>query len=151
MVFGVISIVLLVAGLFTINDYSTIDLKVKKIYYNFNLLLPLGISVMIVLLYVILQLNKSKEKYFQGLRDMTRKFEGINEIIYEFDEDELIIDRKLKYEKINWKLFTNKIYHDNFIFLNYSYNMLDGISIDGRLFTESDFLAIKQMIDKKIQ
>lgn len=150
-IFGALSIVFLIVGISTVNKYSMINAGEKKIYFNLNLYTSLGISSILVLLYIVRQVYMSKKNFLSASHEIARKFEDTDEIIYEFSDSEVIIDRKLQYQKINWNLFSSKIYHDKFIFLNYSSNILDGISIDGRLFSESDFIEIKELIDKKIK
>lgn len=150
-ILGALSIVFLIVGISSGNKYTMMNTGVKKIYFNLNIYTSLGISSILVLLYVIRQVFISKKNFLNAGREVARKFEAIDEIIYEFNESEVIIDKKLQYEKINWNLFSTKIFYNKFIFLNYSSKVVDGISIDGRFFSESDFIAIKELIDKKIK
>lgn len=144
------SVLLLVMGITTGNKFSIINTGERKIYFNLNLFTSLGVSSILVLFYTIHQLYLSKKNFLNATREIERKFNDVHEIIYEFNDTEIIIDRKHQYERNKWNLFETKIYHDKFIFLNYSSKSIDGISIDGRLFSESDFIALKEQIDKKV-
>jgi hypothetical protein len=148
---SVLSLLFLVIGISTGDEYSMINTGVKKIYYNLNLFTALGISSILVLLYVIRQVNLSKKNYLKAGLQIAQKFEGIKELTYEFNESEIIIDHRLLYEKINWNLFVKKTYHDKFIFLNFSDKLMDGIAINGNLFNDADFRVIKELIDKKVK
>lgn len=150
-IFGALSIVFLIVGISSGNEYTMINTGEKKIYFNLNMYTSLGISSILVLLYVVRQVYMSKKTFLNAGREIARKFEAIDEVIYEFNDSEVIIEHKLHYEKINWNLFSTKMYYDKFIFLNFSSKVIDGISINGRLFSESDFIAIKELIDKKIK
>lgn len=149
-IFAAFFLLLLIAGLVSANEYSEISSNEIKIYFNLNLLTSLGISGILILLYCLRLINKTKRNFSNAIAEIAMKFQDVTDVSYEFEEHELIIDLQLKTEKINWKLFSKKMYHDDYIFLNYSFNMLDGISIEGRLFSDNDFQAIKQFIDKKV-
>ncbi len=150
-ILGGLSLLLLVIGISSGDKYSMINTGTKKIYYNLNLFTSLGVSGILVLLYLIRQVILSKKNFLKAGLLIAQKFEGINELTYEINESEIIIDHKLLYEKINWNLFAKKTYHDKFIFLNFSDKLMDGIAINGNLFDDSDFIAITKLIDQKVK
>lgn len=148
---GSLSLLFLVLGISTADKYSMINTGTNKIYYNLNFFIALGISTILVLLYVLRQVHRSKKNFLKAALQIAQKFEGINELCYEFNDSEIIIDHELHYEKINWNLFAKKTFHDKFIFLNFSDKLMDGIAINGNLFNDSDFIAIKDLIDQKVK
>lgn len=149
--FGGLSLLFLVIGISTGDKYSMMNTGTKKIYYNLNLFTSIGISIVLVLLYVLRQRRLFKKNFLKAALQIAQKFEGINELRYEFNETEIIIDYGPLYEKINWKLFMKKTYHDRFIFLNFSDKLMDGVAINGNLFSDSDLIAIKEIIDQKVK
>ena len=150
-ILGSLSLLFLVIGISTGDTYSMINTGTKKIYYNLNLFTALGISSILVLLYVLRQVHLSKKNYMKAAYQIAQKFEGITEISYEFNDSEIIVDHGPLYEKINWNLFAKKTYHDKFIFLNFSDKLMDGIAINGNLLNDSDFRTIKDLIDQKVK
>lgn len=151
-IFGGILIIFLITGICTTNDYSMIRTgSSTETYFNLNLFSSIGIAGSVVLLYIIWQVSKSKKAFLTSAADIALKFELVNELHIELTDTELIIDRKLVYEKINWQLLTNKIYHEPFILLNFSNNLLDGVIIDERWFSESELQIMKELIDQKVK
>lgn len=151
-IFGGLLIVFLITGICTANDYSMIRTGVStETYFNLNLFSSIGIAGSVVLLYVIWQVSKSRKAFFNAAADIARKFGHVTELHIELTDTELIIDRKLVYEKINWQLLTNKIYHGPFILLIFSNNPRDGVIIDERWFSESELQIMKELIDQKIK
>ncbi len=151
MILGGLSLLFLVIGISSGNKYSMINNGSKIIYFNLNLFTSLGISSTLVLLYVLRQVNLSKKNFLKARLQIAKKFEGVNELSYEFNDSVIIIDHGLLYERINWNLFEKKIYYNKFIFLNFSDKQMDGLAIDGTLFSDSDFNAIKEFIDQKVK
>lgn len=148
---GGLSLLFLVIGISSGDKYSMINTGSKKIYYNLNLFTSLGMSSILVLLYVLRQVNLSKKNFLKAALQIAQKFDGVNELTYEFNDSYIIIDHGPRYEKINWNLFAKKTYYDKFIFLNFSDKLMDGIAINGNLFDDSDFIAITRFIDNKVK
>ena len=148
---GGLSLLFLVIGITSGDKYSMINTGSKKIYYNLNLFTSLGISSILVLLYVLRQVNLSKKNFLKDALQIAQKFDGVNELTYEFNDTDIIIDHGLLYEKINWNLFSKKTYYEKFIFLNFSDKTIDGIAINGNLFNDSDFIEITKLIDQKVK
>lgn len=148
---GSLSIFFLVIGISLGNKYSMVNTGTKTIYFNLHFFTALGVSSIIVLLYVLRQRQLSRKNILNAMLPLAQKLNGINEISFEFNDSELIIDQGLLYQKINWDLFMKKTYHDKYIFLNFSDKFLDGIAIDGNLFNDTDFIAIKEFIDQKVK
>jgi hypothetical protein len=148
-VFGALAVVFLIIGIFSEYDNSITNTGERKGLF-INIGIYIGVSCLLVFLYLILQIVKAKKIHMITAQALATKFEAINEIIYEFNESNLVIDRKVHFEKIDWHIFSNKLYYEKFIFLNYSSNRNDGIMIDGSLFSERDLSAIKEIIDRNV-
>jgi hypothetical protein len=151
MMLGGLSLLFLVIGISGGDKYSMINTGSKKIYYNLNLFTSLGISSILVLLYVVRQLNRSKKNFMKAMFQIAEKFDGVNELSYEFTDSHIIIDHGAIYERINWNLFAKKTFHEKYIFLNFSDQLMDGIAINGNLFDDADFIAITKLIDQKFE
>lgn len=66
MILGALSLLLFVIGISTGDQYTMINMGTKKIYYNLNLFTALGISIILVLLYVLRQMNLAKKNYLKA-------------------------------------------------------------------------------------
>lgn len=149
-IIGAISIGFIILGISTRDDYGMVNTGKKIIYYNLNLYTSFGIAGLFMLLFLVRQLNKTKKDIMNKAQNYASKFETIDEISYEFNDSEIIIENRLHTEKINWKIFENKIYEEKFIFLCISDDYINSYVLNGNIFTGSEFSAIKEIIDKKI-
>lgn len=150
LLFGVLIVLLLVIGITTRNDYSLLNTGTQKIYFNLNLYTSLGIAGILVWLFLLRRIYQTRKLHLKANYEIAGKFEHIHEVTFEFNDTEIIIDRKLNYDKVHWSLFSETVYHDPFLFLNYSPNIMDGITIDRRFFSEAEFTEIRQLIVQKI-
>ncbi len=139
-----------VLGLFMTNKYNLINTGKQTIYFNLNLFTVLGIACVIVLFYLIRILRNSKKRYIKDSHTKAKKFNHVNEITYEFNELEIIIDTKMSFQRINWELFSHVVHHKEFIFMYYSKSAFDCVAINGKFFQPNDLEAIKALIARKL-
>lgn len=146
-----IALSFLFVGILLQEDYTMVSLSPKtKYYFNLHLMTSLGITGILVLLYISRLVFKSKKQLLESSQELARKFEDIHEITYEFNDTELIIDQNLRYEKFKWEMFSHKSNLESFITLHFLKSDPHGISIDSRMFSESELVAIMELIDRKI-
>lgn len=149
--FAIISLIMLGMGAASFHQYDTFNNGKCKIYYNLNLFLSLGITGLIVIGYVIYRFKRNQVLFMRNMMEYARLFEHETTTVYELNEESISIDRSIQLEKKHWKLFRQITVINGIIFLQYSSKTLDGVFIDARHFSESEFNELLAFLKTKIK
>lgn len=150
-IFGIGTLVSVIIGLVVIGKYSMINLVENKIYFNLNLFFSLAFSSLLLWLYFLNLFKKNKKMFLEGGRLKAEKYKSLEEINVNLRDKYIEIDDGLRNERIHWTLFTNVIYFQGFIFLCYSLNPLDSVTLDIKMISQKDLEGIKKVLAQKIK
>lgn len=146
-----IALLLIIAGIYSFNRYSMIRIGKNQIYYNFHVVGGLGIGLAISCIYLVIKASKLKKHVLSEGKSLADQFGSKNEFEIHVNEQEVTFSSHILFQKINWSLFKSYTLYENYLFLHYENQPLQGISIDKRLVSDGEFQAIRRIAAEKLK
>lgn len=150
-IFCILTVLFLIAGIFSIRSYSMIQLVDTTIYFNLNFFLSLAFSFLLVTVYFVFLFLTNKKVYIKSGQTLASMVDSSAEAKITLENDFLEISNSLYSSKIQWKLFSGAIFLDDFILLTIVTKSTPSLAIDTQMISPEVLEDLKKVLAEKIQ